>query len=229
MVPPRPPPRATTRRSSRRSRTARRCRCSCSTRRSGARPDRPAAPTSPRRSAPSTAGSGSGGRSCSVVRGDPVRRVVLAAKAGRRRAGARRRRPRPLRSPPRSGRRAALADAGVELVRTGLAVRRRSRPGHERLGRPLQGLHAVQQGVARPRLARPGRPTHRRELARARRGHHRHPGPGAAGRARPARGRRGRRTAPLGVVPRPGRRLRRGPGQARRRRHLAHVRPPQVG
>ena len=176
----------------------RRCRCSCSTRRSGARPGRPAAPTSPRRSAPSTASSGSGGRRLSVVRGDPVRRVVLAAKAGRRRAGARGRRLRPLRSPPRPGRRAGARGRRRRAGPHRLAVRRRARPGHQRLGRPLQGLHAVLAGPgpSTAGAARSTRPTGASWLELGR-GHHRHPGPGAARRARAARGRRGRGAAPL--------------------------------
>ena len=62
-------------------------------------PAGPVPPRLPRRlaAAPSTAGSDGGGPGSSVVRGDPVRRVVLAAQASRRRAGARRRRLRPLR------------------------------------------------------------------------------------------------------------------------------------
>ena len=86
----------------------------------------------------------------------------------------------------------ALADAGIELVRTGspYAVA----PGRvtQRLRRPLQGLHAVLQGLVRARLAR-ARSTPRpgaRWLSLDE--HRRHPRPRAARRARAARGRRGR-------------------------------------
>ena len=231
MVPPRPPARRQPRAARGLRRRCRCSRCSCSTRRSGARPGRAAARTSPPR--------------CAALDGQLRQRRTAAQRGprrpgtpggagregGRRRAGARRRRLRPLRSPPRPGGRAG---AGRRRHRAGPHRARRtpSRPAGSTNGsrRPLPGLHAVQRGLGRPRLARPGRPAHRRELARARRGHHRHPGAGAARRAR---------RCPRPARPRPGGAgrssstrvdaLRRGPRPARRRRHLAHVGPPQVG
>ena len=134
------------------------------------------------------------GTRLSVVRGDPVRRVVLAA----REVGAERVHVAadygPYGQPPRPGGRGGARERRHRAGPHGLAVRRRSRPGRQRLRRPLPGLHAVQQGVVGPRLARPGRPAHRRELARARRDTADIPDPALpAGSScpRPARPRRG--------------------------------------
>ena len=76
---------------------------------------------------------------------------------GRRHPGPRRRRLRPLRPPPRPGGRAGPRRARDRAGPHRLAVRRRAGPGHQRVRRPLQGLHAVLEGLGRPRLARPGR------------------------------------------------------------------------
>ena len=57
-------------------------------------------------------------------------------------------------------RRSRITSQGVA---TGHAVRRRSRHGRERFRQSLQGVHAVQQGLAQPRLGRPAaRPAQRR-------------------------------------------------------------------
>ena len=90
----------------------------------------------------------------SVVRGDPVRRVVLAA----REVGADRVHVAADFGPYGRARdervEKALAEHGIALVRTGspYAVA----PGRvtERFGRPLPGVHAVLEGLGRPRLAR---------------------------------------------------------------------------
>ena len=167
--------------------------------------------------------------SLAVVEGDPVRRVVEAA----REVGATRVHVAADYGPYGHRRdldvEQALADAGIQLVRTGspYAVA----PGRvtNGSGDAVQGLHAVLEGLGRPRLARPGRRPGRHLLARPG-GDHRHPGPRAPRRARAARGRRGRGPAPVARVPRrPGRRLRRRPRPAGRRRHLADVGAPQVG
>ena len=55
----------------------------------------------------------------------------------------------------------------VEGVATGHAVRRRPGHDHERLGQPLQGVHAVQQGLAQPRLGRPAAGTASVDVGRA--------------------------------------------------------------
>ena len=136
----------------------------------------------------------------SVVRGDPVRRVVLAAKA----VGAERvhiaadygpygaRRDEDGRGRP-EGRRHR---AGAHRV----AVRRRPGPGAQRLGRALQGLHTVLEGVGR-RTAGAGRST-RRAAARGSSSTTDTtdiPDRDAARRARAARGRRGRGPPTLGA------------------------------
>ena len=128
----------------------RRCsRSSCSTRRSGARPGRRAAPTSPRRSARSTASSGSAEPRLSRA---PRRPGAPGACSPPRRSA-----PSGCTSPPTSAPTAtardrdveqALADAGIELVRTGSPYAVAPGRVDQRLRRPLQGLHAV--------LARPG-------------------------------------------------------------------------
>ena len=123
----------------------------------------------------------------------------------------------------------ALAEHGIELVRTGspYAVAP-GRVDHGR-GRPLQGLHAVQPGLGRARLARPGRRADRRRLGWRSTETADLPDPALpAGLELPEAGEAAARAA-LGGVPRPGRRLRRGPRPARRRRHLADVGAPQVG
>ena len=167
------------------------------------------------------------------MRGDPVRRVVLAAKA----VGAERVHVAADYGPYGSSRdRGGRAGPGGRRRRAGphrVAVRRRARPGHQGRRQPLPGLHAVLAGLDRPRLAR-RRSTRRSTQGRARPGSRSttpptspsRPCPTASSFPRPASARRW----PLARVPRRAdRRLRGRPRQARRRRHLAHVGAPQVG
>ncbi len=134
---------------------------------------------------------------------------------GRRRAGPRRGRHRALRPRPR---RAGRGRPRRRRRRAGphrLGVRRGPGPRPERLRRALPRLHAVLEGLDRPRLARPRGPAGRRGLAGPRRDHG-DPRPGPARRPRAAGGRRGRGRAALGGVPRRrGRGLRRGAQPAR--------------
>ena len=233
VVPPRPPPGRQPRPARRRARRRRRCcRCSCSTRRCGGRPGRRAGPTSRPRCGRSTARCGSAGAGSSVVRGDPVARWCCAATRGRRRRG--------CTSPPTSAPTAAgatreveqaLAEHGIELVRTGSPYAVAPGPGDQRRRRALPGLHAVLAGPgpSTAGAARSTRPTGA-QLARRSTDTAEIPDAGAARRARAARGRRGRGRAGAGrtFLDR-ARRLRRRPRPARPRRHLADVGAPQVG
>ena len=120
MVPPRPAARRQPRAARRLRRATACCRCSCSTRRCGARPgvSRRAYLAASLRALDASLRQRHAG--LSVVRGDPVRQVVLAAQAGRREPGARRRRLRPLRPPARRARSSRRSPThGIELVRTG--------------------------------------------------------------------------------------------------------------
>ena len=94
--------------------------------------------------------------SLAVVRGDPVRRWSLAARAVGADAGARRRRLRPLRPPARPEVEQALADAGIELVRTGSPYAVAPGPGDQRLAAtPYKVFTPFSKAWADARLARP--------------------------------------------------------------------------
>ena len=107
-----------------------------------------------------------GGRLC-VRLGRAVVGGAADGSRGRAPAGARDQRLHALRPGPRPGRR-----RGAPGRRRGGghrdAVRRRAGHDHERLGQPLQGVHAVQQGLAQPRLGRPGAGAAQRRLGRRR-------------------------------------------------------------
>ena len=136
------------------------CRCSCSTPRCGGRPARPAGAylAASLRALDAVAAAAPGGTAVACVRGDPVRQV----RPGRRARSA----PAGCTSPPTTAPTATGATRDVEQAlaearhRAGphrVAVRRGAGPGDQRLGRPLQGVHAVLPGLGRARLARPGR------------------------------------------------------------------------
>ena len=122
-------------------------RCSCSTPRCGGRPEPvPPAPTwwSSLRSARGSRSRDGGRTGLSVVRGDPVRQVVLAARGGRRRPA--------CTSPPTTAPTATGATStsrppspsdDIELVRTGSPYAVAPGPGEERLRLAVQGLHAL--------------------------------------------------------------------------------------
>ena len=165
----------------------------------------------------------------SVVRGDPVRRVVLAAKeVGAERVHVAadhgpygRRRDRDVEQ--------ALADAGIELVRTGSPYAVAPGRVENGSGDPYKVFTPFSKAWSDHGWRGPVDPPTGASWLELDEDTTAIPRPGGAPRARTARGRGGCGTAALGGVPRAGGRLRRGPGQARRRRHLAHVRPPQVG
>ncbi len=101
--------------------------------------------------------------SLSVVRGNPVRQVVLAA----RQVGASRVHVAadyaPYGHAPRPRGRAGARRRGHRAGPDRLAVRRRAGPGAQPVRQPLQGLHAVLEGLGGARLARPGRRPDRRD------------------------------------------------------------------
>ena len=105
------------------------------------------------------------GRLC--IRIGPAPSVVprMLGEVGRRPA-ARHARLHPLRpqARPRRGRGAARRGRGD---RDRHAVRRGAGDDQERVGRSLQGVHAVQQGVARARMGRPGPGAAQRRVGRA--------------------------------------------------------------
>ena len=161
--------------------------------------------------------------------GDPVRAGGRAPPGGRRRAGARRGRLRPVRP------RAATPPSSGRWPSTGSSWSAPGSPYAVTPGRVTTGAGEPYQVFT---------PYHRAWAEHGWRGpvdapadvdwlelgeHRRRPGPGAARRPDAARGRRGRGPAPLGRLPRPGRDVRRGPRPARRRRHLADVGAPEVG
>ena len=77
----------------------------------------------------------------------------------------------PYGSRPRRAVEAALAEHDIELVRTGLAVRRGAGPGDQGRRDAVRRVHAVQQGVGRARLAGADRRAARRHLPDRRRHH----------------------------------------------------------
>ena len=159
----------------------------------------PPAPTSPPRCARSTPRCGSAAARLSVVRGDPVRRVVRGRAEVGRRARARRRRLRPLR-PPRATSEVeqALAEHGIELVRTGSPyavapgrVDQRRRASPTRSSRRSRGRGPSTAGAAR------STPPTGARLARARRTPPTSPTPTLPDGLDAARGRRGGGAAAL--------------------------------
>ena len=169
------------------------CRCSCSTRRCGGRPGRPAAAYLAASLRALDASLRQRRRRLVVVRGDPVRQVRAGRAGGRRRAGARRRRLRPLRPPARPRGRAG---AGRRRHRAGphrLAVRRRAGPGDQRLAAtPYKVFTPFSKAWPEHGWRGPVDAPTGAQLARARRAPSTIPDADAARRARAARGRRGR-------------------------------------
>ena len=160
---------------------------------------------------------GAGRAGLSVLRGDPAAQVLAAA----REVGATRVHVAADFGPyGAAARRGGRGGPGPARDRAGphrVAVRRGAGAGDQRLGRALQGLHAVLEGLGRARLAGPRRCPGRRAVARPRRDHRRSPTRRCpAGLALPEAGEAAARAALERVPRRAGRRLRRGPRQARR-------------
>ena len=168
-----------------------------------------------------------------LLHGDP-RRVVpeLAARVGAI-LRARLARDDAGRSPPRRGRRSAVGRERRRVGRDRHPVCRGAGSRRQRLGRPVQGVHPVLEGVAGARLARPRTDAARAAAAaRPQRRRRDRRGEGGAGGARPARAAPGGRGGgPAAVARLPRRRahgIHRRPQPTRPRRHVPALALPQA-
>ena len=127
----------------------------------------------------------------------------------------------------------ALGDSGIEWVETGTPYAVGPGLVRQRLGRAVQGVHAVRQGVAGARLARPGAdPARAAAAARPQRRRRHRSGEGRAGGAGPARaapgGGGGGPAAVAGVPRRRAHGIRRRPQPTRPRRDVTALALPQA-